>query len=482
MTLASILIKAGRESEPVNMAVLCERLQISEEELREDVNVLNVVNFGGGSYVLYAEINEEKGEIEVDPEPYSDNFDRPARLLPVEAKALVAAIDLIGEHIPEGSLTSARKKIVAALGEDPMEQGLQVAPTSGDDSDVARTISKAIVQRRLIELEYYKENEDEISHRRVEPYALTNGREGWYVASFDPDRDGVRHFRLDRIKAVTVTDEKFEPRPEVDPAAEVDGWLRTGEVPASRTARVWVSPERARWAREARRVVEEWPDGSVVVELSFAGVDWLVREILKEAGDAAVLEPEDAREAVRALAEPASRGALRASPRVSRREQIRMDDAQAAAFLGEERTVTCATAGPRGWPHLMPLWYVLRPVADGESGPRLWGWTYAVSQKVRNLERDPRATLQVEAGEEYQELRGVMLECDVVIHREQPDVAALGHEIFARYASPRGQPPASELPPEVGAMVDQQAAKRVALEFVERRRATWDHRKLGGVY
>jgi proteasome accessory factor C len=78
----------------------------------------------------------------------------------------------------------------------------------------------------------------------------------------------------------------------------VDGWLRTGEVEASRSARVWVSPERARWAREARRVVHEWGDGSVVVELSFAGVDWLVREILREAGDAAVLEPEDARDAV----------------------------------------------------------------------------------------------------------------------------------------------------------------------------------------
>jgi predicted DNA-binding transcriptional regulator YafY len=300
VTLASILIKAGREGERVVMAEVCERLQISEEELREDVNVLNVVNFGGGSYVLYAEIKEEEGEIEVDPEPYSDNFDRPARLLPVEAKALVAAIDLIGEHIPEGSLTSAREKIVAALGEDPMEQGLQVARTAGDDSDVARKVSKAIVARKMIELEYYKENEDQLSPRRVEPYALTNGREGWYVASYDPERGGVRHFRLDRIKRVDVTDEKFEPRPEVDPAAEVDGWLRTGEVPASATARVWVSPERARWAREARRVVEEWSDGAVVVELSFAGVDWLVREILKEAGDAAVLEPEDAREAVRA--------------------------------------------------------------------------------------------------------------------------------------------------------------------------------------
>jgi proteasome accessory factor C len=299
VTLASILIKAGRAGERVSIDEVCERLQISEEELREDVNVLNVVNFGGGSYVLYAEFKEEDGEIEVDPEPYSDNFDRPARLLPVEAKALVAAIDLIGEHIPEGSLTSAREKIVAALGEDPMEQGLQVAATAGDDSDVARLVSKAIVARKLIELEYYKENEDQLSSRKVEPYALTNGREGWYVASFDPERDGVRHFRLDRIKHVNVTNQKFEPRPEVDPAAEVDGWLRTGEVPASATARVWVSPERARWAREARRVVEEWSDGAVVVELSFAGVDWLVREILKEAGDAAVLEPEDAREAVR---------------------------------------------------------------------------------------------------------------------------------------------------------------------------------------
>jgi proteasome accessory factor C len=299
VTLASILINAGRRGERVVMAEICERLQISDEELREDVNVLNVVNFGGGSYVLYAEIKEDEGEIEVDPEPYSDNFDRPARLLPVEAKALIAAIDLIGEHIPEGSLASARTKIVAALGEDPMEQGLQVAPPTGDDTDVARIISEAIVGRKLIALEYFKENEDEISLRKVEPYALTNGREGWYVACFDPERDGVRHFRLDRVKNATVSEESFEPRPEVDPAAEVDGWLRTGEVETSRSARVWVSGERARWAREARRVVEDRTDGSVLVELSFAGVDWLVREILKEAGDAAVLEPLDAREAVR---------------------------------------------------------------------------------------------------------------------------------------------------------------------------------------
>ncbi len=160
------------------------------------------------------------------------------------------------------------------------------------------------------------------------------------------------------------------------------------------------------------------------------------------------------------------------------------------AFLAEERTVTCATIGARGWPHLMPLWYVLRAIEDapgeaapgGDAGLRLWSWTYAASQKVRNLERDARATLQVEAGELYQELRGVMFECDVVVHRELETVKALGHELFARYVVPRGQPPAMELPGEVAAMVDGQAAKRIALEFVERRRASWDHRKLGGVY
>ena len=172
---------------------------------------------------------------------------------------------------------------------------------------------------------------------------------------------------------------------------------------------------------------------------------------------------------------------------MSRRAQITMNEAEVASFLAGERTVTCATVGPRGWPHLTPLWYVPREAPSGEPTPRIWAWTYASSQKVRNLERDPRATLQVEAAEAYQELRGVMLECDVTVHRDPELVKALGHEIFARYASPRGErseigQPAEKLPAEVGVMVDRQAAKRVALEFVELRRASWDHRKLGGAY
>jgi pyridoxamine 5'-phosphate oxidase-like protein len=166
---------------------------------------------------------------------------------------------------------------------------------------------------------------------------------------------------------------------------------------------------------------------------------------------------------------------------VSRREQIKMSVAEVASFLAEERTATCATVGPRGWPHLMPLWYVLRDPSDGPS-PRLWAWTYGASQKVRNLERQPRATLQVEAGEAYEDLRGVMLECGVVIHRDLDTVARLGAAILLRNSVPRGVEPSPELPSQAHEAVAAQAAKRVALEFVERRRATWDHRKLAGVY
>ncbi len=302
VTLASVLIEAGRAGRRLPSAGICERLQMSLPELREDISVLNVVNFGGGAYVLYAELLPD-GDVEVDPEPYSDTFDRPARLLPIEAKALVAAIDLLGDHIPAGSLASAREKIVAALGQDPTREGLQITSAAGDDEDVARVVGGAIAERRLLELEYYASNEDRFTSRVIEPYGLINGQEGWYVAAYDPAKEDVRHFRLDRIKRAEALDETYAPRADLDPVADIEGWPRTGEVGGSRLAHVWISPEQARWAREERTVLTELEDGSVIVEWAFKGVTYLVKEVLKEAGDAAVLAPPDAREAVLAAAE-----------------------------------------------------------------------------------------------------------------------------------------------------------------------------------
>jgi PPOX class probable F420-dependent enzyme len=143
-----------------------------------------------------------------------------------------------------------------------------------------------------------------------------------------------------------------------------------------------------------------------------------------------------------------------------------MSDDELVAFLQEQKVVTCATIGPNGRPHLMPLWY-------SPTGTTLRGWTYAKSQKAKNLERDPRATLQVEDGELYHELRGVMMECDVDIERDPDKVAAFGLALFARFGEPG---------PDVEPMVRKQAQKRIGLTFTPTRIVTWDHRKLGGVY
>ena len=145
---------------------------------------------------------------------------------------------------------------------------------------------------------------------------------------------------------------------------------------------------------------------------------------------------------------------------MNQRAAIAMSSEEVLAFLAQERVVTVATLGRDGWPHLMPLWFVVR---DGE----LWGWTYGKSQKVVNVERDARCTLQVEAGESYDQLRGVMIKANAVVHRDASLVTEIGNALSARYGD--GSP--------VDARV---ASKRVALQFVEVAISSFDHRKLYG--
>ena len=156
-----------------------------------------------------------------------------------------------------------------------------------------------------------------------------------------------------------------------------------------------------------------------------------------------------------------------------RRSQITMSEAEVQTFYQEERVVTCATIGSTGRPHLMPLWYVV-------DGGLICGWTFGKSQKVKNLERSPRATLQVEAGRDrYAELRGVMTECDVEILRDPASIEAIGLALARRYG---GLPAGAELSNEARASVLKQAPKRVGLRFRPTRTVSWDHRKLGGAY
>jgi PPOX class probable F420-dependent enzyme len=155
---------------------------------------------------------------------------------------------------------------------------------------------------------------------------------------------------------------------------------------------------------------------------------------------------------------------------VSRRDQIKLTGDEQRELLESERVAVVNSNGPRGWPHSMPMWFVAR---DGE----VWVWTYAKSQKVRNLERDPRATILIETGREYTELRGVMIEAEAEIHRDLDTVAAFGEELTIRYADG-----IESVEGDAAAALRAQAEKRVALQFKPVRTATWDHRKLGGRY
>jgi PPOX class probable F420-dependent enzyme len=154
----------------------------------------------------------------------------------------------------------------------------------------------------------------------------------------------------------------------------------------------------------------------------------------------------------------------------SRRDQIKLSEAEQAELLGSERIVIVSSLGPRGWPHSMPMWYLVR---DGE----IWVWTYAKSQKVRNLERDPRATLLVETGTEYTELRGIQIEAEAELVRDVENVAEFGKELAVRYTEG-----IDSVEGDAAAALEAQAAKRVAIHFHAIRTATWDHRKLGGTY
>ena len=154
----------------------------------------------------------------------------------------------------------------------------------------------------------------------------------------------------------------------------------------------------------------------------------------------------------------------------SRRDQIKLAEDEQRQLIDRERIVVVSSLGPRGWPHVMPLWYVPR---DGE----IWIWTYAKSQKAKNLERDPRATLLIETGIEYQELRGVQIEAEAELIRDIDRIVDFGKDLTIRYGEG-----IESVDDAAAARLRAQAPKRVAIHFHPKRIATWDHRKLGGVY
>jgi predicted DNA-binding transcriptional regulator YafY len=289
--LAHLLAACGDErTADLDADELAERFSLPREELQETLSLLNLVNFGGGCYTVYAEADDETGRVRVDKELYGDVFRKAPKLTPLEARAIRLAIEYVGPTIAADAhtpLERVRRKLEETFGQ------FELAPSAAtraatDEEALVRTLADGAEKRRLVELEYLKEGEEEPTTRLVEPYTIERELPYWRVHTWDRSVDGPRTYRLDRMRSARLTAERFEPREGFDPNYLVE--------PA--VARLWHAPPIARWKleRDARALT----DKSAVSDVTFKTEEWLLSEVLADRGETVVIEPAAMRRAVSA--------------------------------------------------------------------------------------------------------------------------------------------------------------------------------------
>ena len=294
--LAYLLAACGEDKDAVIPAQeIVERFQIPYEELEDHLSLLNLVNFGGGCYAVYAELHDN--EVQVDKELWGDTFRSAPRLTPLEARAIRLALEFVGPLIAAEAhrpLDRVRKKLEDTFGEFELSQTPE-PHVGGAEEELVGKLTDAIRTRRLVELEYLKEEEDAPTVHLVEPYSIERRLPHWYVHTWDRTRDDERSFRLDRMRTATIQDEEFEPREGFD-AGQLDGAL---------VARMLYSPTVARW--EVERGARLLTDGSAINEQTVGSPEWLVGEVLRYRGEAELLEPPDLRRKVAKRAQALAR-------------------------------------------------------------------------------------------------------------------------------------------------------------------------------
>ncbi len=286
--LAHLLSACGDSKRAVIPAAeLLERFPIPEDQLDEHLQLLNLVNFGGGCYAVYAVL--EGDNVRVDKELFGDAFRRPPRLTPLEARAIRLAIEFVGPMLAPAATTPlerVREKLERTFGQFELRETPEPALTSAEE-ELIRTLSRAIAKHRLVQFEYLKQEDDHPATRVVEPYFFERRLPNWYLHVWDRERDAARSFRLDRMRNAQLLEKSFEPRPSFAPQSS-----------KQRTVQVLFSEDIARWRLEsgARRLgARPLADGTALEELAYGSEDWLVGEVLSFRGAGTVLGPKPLR-------------------------------------------------------------------------------------------------------------------------------------------------------------------------------------------
>ncbi len=286
--LAHLLARCGDDIRAVIPAEeLTKQFHLTDDQLDEHLALLNLVNFGGGCYAVYAA--RVGDEVRVQKELFGDTFRRAPRLTPLEARAIRLALEFVGPMIAAEAhtpLERVRRKLEETFGEFEVVEDAPEPEPPTEEEQLVRAISDAIENRTLVEIEYVAVGDQDPSLRVIEPHALERELPWWYVHSWDRSRDAQRWFRIDRMRAVRPLDETFEPRPDLEPTKLSD----------VRTARVLFRKAIARWRIE--RGAQQLADGTALEEMRHGSVDWLVGEILSYRGTAVVVDPPELREAV----------------------------------------------------------------------------------------------------------------------------------------------------------------------------------------
>ncbi len=286
--LAHLLASCGDERSAVlDAAELAARFTIPLEELQDHLSLLNLVNFGGGCYAVYAE--HDGDVVRVEKELYGDVFRRPPKLTPLEARAIHLAMEYVGPTIAAEAhtpLKRVRKKLEETFGRFELAGTRELRDASAEEA-LVRVLSEGVEKRVVVEIEYLKDgDEGGPSLRTIEPYTIERELPVWRVHTWDLTVDAARTFRLDRMRSARLTGDHFEARDGFDPSYMRD----------PRVARLLHSPDVARWKLE--RGARPLTDGSAVADVPYKTEEWLLSEVLADRGETVVLEPQRLRDVV----------------------------------------------------------------------------------------------------------------------------------------------------------------------------------------